>query len=284
VVDSAFRPASRRPAAAPVITTLIDAFRHPRLDPGRCRERVATDLSAAGMPVRHGHTVSRVHHRGGRVTALRATTPHEPIRLEARAALSTLPLRELVLAVDPPAPPEIHAAASALTYHDFLTVALVVDRPTVFTDNWIYVHEPDAKVGRIQNFKDWSMAMVADPTHSCLGLDYFCFEGDGLWTTSDNALVARTTLELVKLGMCASNEVLGGTAARQAKAYPVYGDPCQVHVQTIRDWLATTCPNLAVARRNGMHKYNNQDHSMLTALIAGRNFLGDRPGPLEGQG
>ncbi|HUY61847.1 MAG TPA: NAD(P)/FAD-dependent oxidoreductase, partial [Candidatus Dormibacteraeota bacterium] len=247
VVRSAFRPASRRPVDAPVIKTLIDAFRYPRLGPGQCWERVATQLSAAGMPVRHGHTISRVHHRGGRVTAVTATTPDGPIRLDAGAVLSTMPLRELVLAMEPPAPEPVETAARALTYRDFLTVALVVDRPTVFSDNWIYIHEPGVQVGRIQNFKNWSSGMVADPTRSCLGLEYFCFEGDGLWTMTDNDLVSLATRELVKLGMCASNEVLDGTVVRQAKAYPVYDDDYQVHVQTIRDWLATTCPNLAVA-------------------------------------
>ncbi len=165
-------------------------------------------------------------------------------------------------------------AAARLRYRDFLTVALVIDHPHLFPDNWVYIHDPGVKVGRLQNFKNWSEEMVPDQSKTCIGLEYFCFEGDGLWSSSDADLVELAKKELAQLGLCRPEQVLDGAVVRVPKAYPVYDDEYASHVETVRSHLAEELPNLHLVGRNGMHKYNNQDHSMLTALIAARNVLG----------
>ena len=155
-------------------------------------------------------------------------------------------------------------------------MVLIVDKPETFPDNWIYIHEPDVKLGRIQNFKNWSPDLVPDPSKSSLGLEYFCFEGDDLWTMSDEDLIALGRREIDQIGLVKASDVIDGCVVRMPKAYPVYDDLYQKHVQTVRDWLANL-GNLTLAGRNGMHKYNNQDHSMMTALLAARNILGQGP-------
>jgi len=174
--------------------------------------------------------------------------------------------------MDPPAPPEVQEAARRLRYRDFCLVALMTTEEEPFPDNWIYIHDPGVRVGRIQNFKNWSPDMVPDATKTCLGLEYFCFEGDGLWTMNDGDLVALATKELAQLGMCSASEIFDGVVVRQQKAYPVYDDSYQANVSVVRDYLANSLPNLHLAGRNGMHKYNNQDHSMMTALLVARSI------------
>src|SRR5258707_11769356 len=183
-----------------------------------------------------------------------------------------MPIRELVGLLDPAAPDDVRKAAAALSYRDFISIALMIDRKDVFPDNWIYIHEPSVKVGRIQNFKNWSPDMVPDQSKTCLGLEYFCFEGDGLWTSSDEDLVKLGGKDLLKLKMCKPEEILRGFVVRQQKAYPVYDDEYKLHVRTIRDYLEAHAPNLQLVGRNGMHHYNNQDHSMMSALCAARNI------------
>ncbi len=194
-------------------------------------------------------------------------------RYHGRHFLSTLPVRELIRAMSPAAPDEVIRAADSLKYRDFLTVVLIVDRAETFPDNWIYIHEPDVKVGRVQNFKNWSPDLVPDPSKTSLGLEYFCFEGDDLWTTSDADLIELGRREIEAIGLARASEVIDGCVVRMPKAYPVYDDHYQAHLAVIRGWLRTL-PNLELAGRNGMHKYNNQDHSMMTALLAARNILG----------
>ena len=184
--------------------------------------------------------------------------------------VSSIPMRELVRLLEPAPPAPVLDAANKLGYRDFISIALMIDRPDLFPDNWIYIHDPSVKVGRIQNFKNWSPDMVPDQTKTCLGLEYFCFEGDGLWTMDDAALIEVARKELAQLGMCSPEAVFDGVVVRQQKAYPVYDDVYQARVQVIRDYLAKSLPNLHVAGRNGMHKYNNQDHSMMTALLVAR--------------
>ena len=194
-------------------------------------------------------------------------------RYLGRHFLSTMPVRELIEAMDPQAPAEVLAAARALNYRDFLTVVLIVDRAETFPDTWIYIHEPDVKVGRMQNFKNWSPDLVPDPSKSSLGLEYFCFEGDRLWNMADSELLELGKREIDAIGLVAASEVIDGCVVRMPKAYPVYDDDYQAHLMVVRRWLATL-PNLELAGRNGMHKYNNQDHSMMTALLAARNIMG----------
>jgi protoporphyrinogen oxidase len=196
-------------------------------------------------------------------------------RIAGTHFLSSLPIPELVEMLDPPAPADVRAAAARLHYRDFLTVALIVKRADVFPDNWLYIHEPKVRLARIQNYKNWSPNMVPDPTRTCLGLEYFCFEHDGLWDASDASLIALATSELVQLGLIREDEVEEGTVVRVPKAYPVYDETLAESLRIVRRFLEGLS-NLQLVGRNGTHRYNNQDHSMLTAMLAVRNLLGER--------
>lgn len=269
---NAFRGAPKK--SGEVIKTLIDTFDYPRLGPGQMWEKTATDIRALGGDVRLGWRVDRIRHARGRVNAIeamRADGARET--LAADAFILSMPLRDTVQAFDPPLPPAVQQAARALSYRDFLTVALVVEGENPFPDNWIYIHEPGVKLGRIQNFKNWSEAMIGRTGTTCLGLEYFCFEGDGLWTMSDADLIALGTRELEQLGLARAAQVREGSVVRVAKAYPVYDPGYQANVDAVRAALAPLA-NLQVVGRNGMHKYNNQDHSMMTALLAVKNLEG----------
>lgn len=269
---NAFRGAPRESGG--VIKTLIDTFDYPRLGPGQMWEKTAADFQALGGALHLDRRVVRLRHDGSRVLEVEAEDgAGRRERFAADAFVLSMPLRETVLAFDPPLPRPVQAAARALGYRDFLTVALVVEGENPFPDNWIYIHEPGVKLGRIQNFRNWSEAMIGRPGTTCLGLEYFCFEGDGLWTMTDDALVALGKTELERLGLVPASRVREGAVVRVEKAYPVYDPGYQDKVDVIRAALAPFA-NLQVVGRNGMHKYNNQDHSMMTALLAVRNLSG----------
>ena len=273
VLRSALMPRRRPSSRSDIVTTLIDRFRYPRLGPGQMWERVAEISAAKGHPVLLGRTVRRIHHEDGRAKSV--VTEMQDGRTETHRGtdfISSIPIRELVARLDPPAPERVRKAADSLGYRDFISVALMIDRPNVFPDNWIYIHDPGVRVGRIQNFKNWSPDMVSDQSKTCLGLEYFCFEGDGLWTMEDARLIDLARREVAQLGICSANDVFDGVVVRQQKAYPVYDDTYQSHVGVVRDYLESELPNLHLAGRNGMHKYNNQDHSMMTALLVARNI------------
>ncbi len=257
-----------------VIKTLIDSFQYPRLGPGQMWEAAREKVRSGGNAVHHDRRVARIEHDGSAVTAFLAVDSRFRVtRYLGRNFLSTLPIRELIRVMEPPAPVEVIEAAESLRYRDFLTVVLILDRPETFPDNWIYIHEPDVRVGRIQNFKNWSPDLVPDPSRSSLGLEYFCFEGDDLWSRTDADLIGLGRREIEAIGLARSVDVVDGCVVRMPKAYPVYDDVYQDHLKVIRAWLKTL-GNLELAGRNGMHKYNNQDHSMMTALLAARNILG----------
>jgi protoporphyrinogen oxidase len=186
--------------------------------------------------------------------------------------ISSLPLRTTVGITEPEAPGAVRDAARGLRYRDFLTVLLVLNEKNIFPDNWIYIHEPDVRVGRIQNFRSWSPWMVPNDTDGSIGLEYFCFEGDDLWTMKDDDLVKLATDELVHIGLARPEMVKGGFAVRVHKAYPIYDAEYGERVATIRGWLETVS-NLQQVGRNGLHRYNNSDHSMLTAMRAVDNIL-----------
>jgi protoporphyrinogen oxidase len=268
------RARGRRGAKGGVIKTLIDSFQYPRLGPGQMWETARDKIRQQGGAIQLDRRVIRVEHDGSAVNAFVARdAAGRTYRYEGDNFLSTLPVRDLIRTLSPPPPPEVVQAAEALKYRDFLTVVLIVDRAETFPDNWIYIHEPDVKVGRVQNFKNWSPALVPDPSRSSLGLEYFCFEGDGLWTMADADLVALGRREIDAIGLVRAQDVVDGCVVRMPKAYPVYDDNYQAHLAVIRAWLKNL-PNLALAGRNGMHKYNNQDHSMMTAVLVARNILG----------
>jgi len=248
------------------VRSLIERFHYPRLGPGQMWEAMAAEIVGAGGQMRLGARVSALELDGGRVVAVHAAGQ----RVAVSQVVSSLALRDIVALADPPPPPAVREAAAGLRYRDFLTVALVVEGEDLFPDNWIYVHDPGVHVGRIQNFRAWSGAMVPDPARTCVGMEYFCFEGDGLWNQSDFELVAQATRELDAIGLASPARVEGGHVVRVPKAYPIYDADYDRRVATIRGWLAGI-ENLQQIGRNGLHRYNNSDHSMLTALRAVEN-------------
>jgi protoporphyrinogen oxidase len=257
----------------PGIKSLINAFRYPRLGPGQMWEACRDRLQALGGEVLMEHRMTAVITEEGRVTGVRATTPSGEQFLPAEHVISTTDVRALVRAIEPPVPATVRAAADGLRYRDFLVVALILEAEDLFPDNWIYIHTPGVAVGRIQNFNNWSRAMVPEPGCTCLGMEYFCFEGDGRWESSDEALIALATRELEQLGLAPAGLVRDGTVIRMPKAYPIYDGAYRGHLDQVRTWI-DPIPNLHTVGRNGMHKYNNQDHSMLTAMMAVWNMQG----------
>jgi protoporphyrinogen oxidase len=187
--------------------------------------------------------------------------------------ISSAPIRQLVAGLEPPMSAESRSAAAALRYRDFLTVVLILKDRGVVSDNWIYVHDPGVRVGRVQNFKSWSPEMVPDPSMACYGLEYFCFENDEVWNASDADLIELGRKELAAIGLAQPEDVVDGCVVRQRKAYPVYDDDYARHVSTIRAELDRNFPRLHLVGRNGMHKYNNQDHAMMTAMLTARNII-----------
>jgi protoporphyrinogen oxidase len=245
------------------VRSLIEEFQYPRFGPGQMWEAMAAETIAAGGQVRLRSRVDRIELQEGRVAAVHVAGE----RVAVDSVISSLALRDVVALADPPPPPEVSEAAAGLRYRDFLTVALIVRGDDLFPDNWIYVHDPGVRVGRIQNFRAWSPAMVPDPERTCVGLEYFCFEGDDLWDAGNEELVARATRELDAIGLAPADRVERGHVVRVPKAYPIYDADYDARVSTIRRWLAGI-ENLQQIGRNGLHRYNNSDHSMLTALRA----------------
>jgi protoporphyrinogen oxidase len=225
-----------------------------------------------GGEVRLSAPVERLEIAGSRVVEVEAGGISHAL---PDAVISSLPLRNVIEMMSPPPPPEVLEAARGLRYRDFLTVALVVDGEDLFPDNWIYIHEPTVRVGRIQNYRSWSPWMVPDPDKACVGLEYFCFAGDDLWSRTDDQLVELATRELEQLGLAQPSKVERGFAIRVPKAYPIYDADYAERVATIRSWL-DRIENLQQVGRNGLHRYNNSDHSMLTAMRAVDNLSGER--------
>jgi protoporphyrinogen oxidase len=270
VVDSLTPRRRRRPS----ITSLITEFRYPRYGPGMLWQECRRSVEHAGTTVATGMHVTQIVRRPGvGATAVRATATDGSIHeFRTDHVISSMPLGELIESMDPPAPPPVRLAARQLRHRDFLTVALIVPESSGFPDNWIYIHSPDVSVGRIQNFGAWSPHMVV-PGTTCLGLEYFVDVGDSLWSAPDHELVVRAMRELAQLGLVEAELVQAGYVVRMPKAYPVYDDGFQARVDTIRCWLEAEVPNAHPVGRNGMHRYNNQDHSMMTALLTVENIV-----------
>ncbi|QYO68653.1 NAD(P)/FAD-dependent oxidoreductase [Leptolyngbya sp. 7M] len=256
--------------------SLIKKFDYPVLGPGMMWERCKELIEQQGGIVQLDTAITRIERQGNRVKSITAQQGDQTTQIFADHFISSMPITALLNCLDPLPPPEVLQAARGLKYRDFLIVALVVKREHLFPDNWIYIHSPEFKVGRIQNFKNWSMAMVPDPSKTCLGMEYFCSEGDELWQKSDAELIEIATQEAIslKLGI-QPGDVEDGVVIRQHKAYPVYDGEYRQHLQVIQDYLSTF-ENLQTVGRNGMHRYNNQDHSMLTAMLAVQNILGEK--------
>jgi protoporphyrinogen oxidase len=255
--------------------SLIKTFDYPILGPGMMWERAQQLIDRRGGSVQLDTAVTRIQRSGSRIEAIEIERQGNRDRITADRFISTMPISLLVQKLDPLPPPEIIAAAKSLKYRDFLIVALIIDRDNLFPDNWIYIHSPEFKVGRIQNFKNWSPAMVPEVGKTCLGMEYFCNEGEELWEKSTEELIAIATQEAIALDIgVRPGDVIDGTVIRQPKAYPVYDGEYRQHLQVLQDYL-DTFDNLQTVGRNGMHRYNNQDHSMLTAMLAVQNILGE---------
>ena len=252
-----------------VVKTLIDEFLYPRHGPGMMWERAREMIERAGSRLLLNAPLKRVCWEPGRVTAVDAGAE----TLTGDHFVSSVAVRDLVECLSPPPPDNVRAAALRLHYRDFLTVALIVRRRDVFPDNWIYVHDSSVKLGRVQNFKNWSPEMVPDPQTTCLGLEYFCSRDDDLWSLSDRELIELGTRELGTLGFVEAHDVIDGQVVRMEKAYPIYDRGYADALSEVRDFLGAI-ENLQLIGRNGMHRYNNQDHSMLTAMLAARNIQG----------
>lgn len=264
---------NKRPNDGMQAKTLLETFRYPRLGPGMMWEAARDHVEAKGNRVLMGHALKQLSQDQAtgrwRVQASRETG--ETVTVNAVHVISSAPMRELAGRIHP-LPRQIGHALD-LGYRDFLTVALMIRSEDLFPDNWIYIHDSKVQVGRIQNFRSWSPEMVPDPGIACVGLEYFCFEGDGLWASDDDALIAQATREMEILGLIKPGQVEGGTVVRQEKAYPVYDDAYAANVEALRAELEERYPTLHLVGRNGMHRYNNQDHAMMTAMLTVENIV-----------
>ena len=253
-----------------VIKTLIDSFRYPKKGPGMMWEVCRDKCLAMGVEVKMNCGVTGIEYEGNNKWNVKATDGSTYTDFDH--VLSSAPMRELIAAVSPRLPEAAYNASQQLSYRDFITVVLICKDEDAFTDNWIYIHDPNVKVGRIQNFKSWSSYMVPDSNMACYGLEYFCFEGDGMWTSSNEQLIALGKKEIEQIGLTKQSAVVDGYVVRQPKAYPVYDHSYKENVDTVKDALKAY-PGLYLVGRNGMHKYNNQDHSMMTAMLAAKNII-----------
>lgn len=274
-VKNAFR-IGRPKNKGEVIKTLIDSFRYPRKGPGMMWEACAEKVKAQGGMIHMGQKAASLEWDESRQkwkVATETAGPEKALTVFADHVISSAPIRELLCAIKPHASQPVRWAAESLRYRDFLTVTLVLKGDELFDDNWIYIHDPDVRVGRIQNFKSWSPEMVPDPQFNCYGLEYFCFEGDGVWSMKDEDLIQLALGEMKKIGLASRSEFVRGYVVRQAKAYPVYDENYQNNVELIRAELEARYPTLHLVGRNGMHKYNNQDHAIMTAMLTTHNIL-----------
>lgn len=253
--------------------TLIESFRYPRLGPGMMWEAARNKIEDAGNKIILGHRLEQIRYdqdlRRWRVSA--SGPDGKNLSITAMHVISSAPIAELAGRISPP--PVMLDRARKLKYRDFLTVALMIRSDELFPDNWIYIHDPRVKAGRVQNYRSWSPEMVPDENTACVGLEYFCFENDGLWSSSDHDLVELAKCELATLGLCKPENITKGVVVRQEKAYPVYDDTYEENVRFIREELEEKYPTLHLVGRNGMHRYNNQDHAMMTAMLTVRNII-----------
>ena len=254
------------------IASLIEEFQYPKYGPGmmweRCTELVRDQGSTVTLTTRV-ESITRGD-QGAKSVSVRDANGSQQYPCDH--IISTMPINELLAVINPPAPPEVLAAAAGLKHRDFLTVAIVVPQEFAFPDNWIYIHAPEVRVGRIQNFGSWSPYLVKEG-RTCLGLEYFVSIGDDLWVMPDDDLIELAKREIATLGLADPTRVEAGFVVRMPKAYPVYDIDYQANVETIRTWLTQNMPNVHPVGRNGMHKYNNQDHSMYTAMLTVENIV-----------
>ncbi len=263
---------NKRPNDGMATKTLLESFRYPRQGPGMMWEAARDKIIATGKgDVLMGHALKQLAQDGAGNWRMTASHAAGDTVITARHVVSSAPMRDLAGRIHPL--PATLGEAMELRYRDFLTVALKIQSEDLFPDNWIYIHDSKVQVGRIQNFRSWSPEMVPDASVACVGLEYFCFEGDGLWSMADNDLVALATREMAILGLVRPEQVIGGAVVRQEKAYPVYDETYAANVAAMRGELEAAYPTLHMVGRNGMHRYNNQDHAMMTAMLSVENII-----------
>jgi protoporphyrinogen oxidase len=254
------------------IKTLIEAFDYPRLGPGMMWNVVKDRIESRGGVVRLNSDVTRICRRGNHIESVVLSNNGHSEAIVADEFISSMPVTEFIKKLDPPCPDNVLQAARQLNYRDFLTVCLIVNKEHLFPDNWIYIHDPEVKVGRIQNFKNWSPFMVPDSTKTSLGLEYFCTEGDDLWIAPDADLIELAKTEVEKIGLASRADIEDGCVVRAPKAYPMYDSGYRDHLETVKQFTAGF-DNFQTIGRNGLHRYNNQDHAMLTGLLAVKNAV-----------
>jgi protoporphyrinogen oxidase/predicted dehydrogenase len=253
------------------VTTLIEEFQYPRLGPGQMWEAFAADAESKSIPVHLKQRCVAIRHSDNRVNSIVVQENGDAEEHSVDSVVSSIPVSELILSLDPPAPPQVQAAARALRYRDLVLVALMTSEPEPFPDNWIYLHDPGTRAGRVQNYGVWSEGMV-QPGTTCLGVEYFCFEGDEIWNMTDEQAVELAKGELARIGLIDPTKVTDGVKVLVPKAYPMYDSAYEGAVETIRAYLERF-ENLQTCGRNGLHRYNNQDHSMWTAILATLNIV-----------
>ncbi|WP_209348981.1 NAD(P)/FAD-dependent oxidoreductase [Pontixanthobacter sp. CEM42] len=263
---------NKKPNDGQAAKTLLETFRYPRLGPGMMWDAARDKIIAASGTIVMGHGLEQLASDGSGGWRMSATDKDgSKIVVKAKDAISSAPMRELAARLHPL--PDTTLNASNLKYRDFLTVALKIKSEDLFPDNWIYIHDDKVQVGRVQNFRSWSPEMVPDEDVACVGLEYFCFEGDGLWASDDNDLIELAKKEMEILGLCDPKDVIDGAVVRQEKAYPVYDEDYAANVEAMRAELEEKFPTLHLVGRNGMHRYNNQDHAMMTAMLTTENIV-----------
>ena len=255
-----------------VVKTLIDAFEYPRLGPGMLWREAKAIIERCGATVLMEAEVVAIHRNGMHVESVDVDVDGQIKRYYGTDFISSMPVTEFIHRLNPPAPEPIQKAARALKYRDFLTVCLVVNKDNLFPDNWIYIHEPDVQVGRIQNFGNWSPDMVPVKGTSSLGLEYFCNEGDDLWSMADKDLIELGKKELQQLGLVTAEDVIDGCVFRVPKSYPVYDSDYVNVLGSIKEFV-NAFENFQTIGRNGLHRYNNQDHAMMTGSLAVKNAV-----------
>jgi protoporphyrinogen oxidase len=253
------------------VTTLIEEFRYPRLGPGQMWEAFRDRVEASGIPVHMRQRAEVICRSGSHVESVRIRTNGLCTEFPVDAVYSSIPLSELVLILDPPPEEEVLAAARRLRYRNLCLVALMTDEQEPFPDNWIYLQDPGVKAGRVQNFGAWSKDMVP-AGKTCLGVEYFCFEDDDFWRLPEEEAVELAKRELATIGLLDPSRVIDGVKVHVPNAYPMYDSGYEDALAVLRDYVERF-DNLRTFGRNGLHRYNNQDHSMWTAILGTLNQL-----------
>ena len=253
--------------------TLYHTFFYPKLGPGQMWEAAFRKVKNKGGEILLNQKVIKILTKNKKVCGLKILGKTKQIPIKNQL-LCSMPISSVIKALDKKPPNKVVKAASQLRYRDFITVGLIINNKDIFPDNWLYIHHPDLKIGRLQNYKNWSKAMVKNSnSRSTLGLEYFCNDRDKLWQMADKELIKLGINEMVKIGFIKSSQVIDGTVVRVKKAYPIYDLDYKKNVKTVKDWLDQNLTNLVLVGRNAMHTYNSQDHSTLVGILAAKNIV-----------